>query len=488
MTRLTKPRTIVTTDGEIDDMNSFIRFLLYTNDLDVAGLILTSSKFHYSGTATKPAYRWTGTTWIPEMIDRYAQVYLNLIKHDPDYPSPDHLHSLYHIGNITDEGEMTEETAGSNHMVSVLLDDDPRPVLIQTWGGTNTTARALKTIQDRYEGTDDWQTIKQKVEAKIVLYIILNQDDTYDDYIKTNWDLTVINDYTNFGFFAYVWHYLPEKTQQVFKPDWFLTHLKNKGPLLDKYALIGDGHYLEGEPDQYQFGTQDYLDQHPEVAPFSFISEGDSPSYFYLLAQGLRGFEHPTYGGWGGRFDSLFGKTYGNKSADYNPETGRFETEYSIARWIPDIQADFAARANWCVADHFDKAVHYPEFTEQSRDISVQAGQTITLSDPASDPNGFPLAYKWSCYYEASSYWDLSQVPLQMVMGKLGDMEIPIAQHSEPMLLEAEFPMAGSDSSEVTFTIPADAQLGDTFHLLLEVANQAETPLKSYQRYILTVA
>ncbi|MGT2756165.1 DUF1593 domain-containing protein [Streptococcus ovuberis] len=483
-----RPRTIVTTDGEIDDINSFIRLLLYTNDLDVAGIILTSSKFHYSGTADKPAYRWTGTTWIPEMIERYATVYPNLIKHDPNYPSPDHLHSLYHIGNIADVGDMAEETDGSNHMVSVLLDDNPQPVYIQTWGGTNTTARALKTIQERYEGTPEWPAIKKKVEDKAVLYIILNQDDTYEQYIAKHWDLTIVNDYTNFGFFAYVWRYLPEKTQAVFQPEWFKKQIKNKGALLDQYALIGDGHYLEGEPDEFQFGTQDYLDKHPEVKPYSFISEGDSPSYFYLLAQGLRGFEHPTYGGWGGRFDLLHGKTYGNKTADYNPETGRFETEYSIARWIPDIQADFAARANWCVAERFDQAVHYPEFTEQSRDISVQAGQTITLSDPASDPNGFPLTYKWSCYYEASSYWDLSQVPLQMVMGKLGDMEIPIAQHSEPMLLEAEFPMAGSDSSEVTFTIPADAQLGDTFHILLEVANQAETPLKSYQRYILIVA
>lgn len=58
----TKLRTVVTTDGEIDDMNSFIRFLLYANDVDVAGIILTSSMFHYAGTKDKPAYRWTGET------------------------------------------------------------------------------------------------------------------------------------------------------------------------------------------------------------------------------------------------------------------------------------------------------------------------------------------------------------------------------------------------------------------------------------------
>ena len=35
-----KPRVIVTTDGEIDDQSSMIRFLMYSSDYDVAGLSL----------------------------------------------------------------------------------------------------------------------------------------------------------------------------------------------------------------------------------------------------------------------------------------------------------------------------------------------------------------------------------------------------------------------------------------------------------------
>lgn len=34
-----KPRTIVTTDGEIDDVDSFIRMLLYANEFQIEGLI-----------------------------------------------------------------------------------------------------------------------------------------------------------------------------------------------------------------------------------------------------------------------------------------------------------------------------------------------------------------------------------------------------------------------------------------------------------------
>jgi inosine-uridine nucleoside N-ribohydrolase len=44
-----RPRIIVTTDGESDDKCSFVRFLLYTTDFDVEGLIYTNSKWHLEG-------------------------------------------------------------------------------------------------------------------------------------------------------------------------------------------------------------------------------------------------------------------------------------------------------------------------------------------------------------------------------------------------------------------------------------------------------
>ena len=38
-----KPRIIVTSDGEIDDECSLVRFLLYTNEWDVEGIVATTS-------------------------------------------------------------------------------------------------------------------------------------------------------------------------------------------------------------------------------------------------------------------------------------------------------------------------------------------------------------------------------------------------------------------------------------------------------------
>ena len=45
----TRPRTIVTTDGEVDDMDTFMRFLLYSNEFDIEGIVYSASQWHYAG-------------------------------------------------------------------------------------------------------------------------------------------------------------------------------------------------------------------------------------------------------------------------------------------------------------------------------------------------------------------------------------------------------------------------------------------------------
>src|SRR5690348_6685550 len=44
-----RPRIVVTADPELDDNNSLIRFLLYSSDFQVEGLIYASSGFHWKG-------------------------------------------------------------------------------------------------------------------------------------------------------------------------------------------------------------------------------------------------------------------------------------------------------------------------------------------------------------------------------------------------------------------------------------------------------
>jgi len=54
-TALAKPRIIATTDGEIDDRCSMVRFLMYANEWNIEGIIYSSSGFHCKGKS------WAGT-------------------------------------------------------------------------------------------------------------------------------------------------------------------------------------------------------------------------------------------------------------------------------------------------------------------------------------------------------------------------------------------------------------------------------------------
>jgi hypothetical protein len=134
----------------------------------------------------------------------YAAVLDNLRLHDPRYPSVEHLNSLIKIGNISYRGEMQKDTEGSEFIKQALLDDDPRPVFLQVWGGTNTVAAALRSIEDEYKGTRRWRSVYKRVVSKARLYVILDQDETYKDYIDPHWpDIDVVMNRDQFWTVAY---------------------------------------------------------------------------------------------------------------------------------------------------------------------------------------------------------------------------------------------------------------------------------------------
>jgi hypothetical protein len=161
-----KPRIIVTTDGETDDKASFLRFLLYTTDFDIEALIYTNSKWHLQG---------NGTQWMHDMIDEYAKVYPNLIIHDPGFPEPEYLKSKIYVGQLEAVGRTAvgegQDTPGSDRIVQVLLDDDPRPVWLQAWGGLNNIAQALFRIKASYADQ------KERAFSRAYVYAIAEQDD-----------------------------------------------------------------------------------------------------------------------------------------------------------------------------------------------------------------------------------------------------------------------------------------------------------------------
>jgi len=319
-----RPRTIVTTDGEIDDRCSMIRYLLYANEWDTLGLIHSSSKHHWKGDDAHKAQSWQGTAWLDKQIDLYEQSYPSLKRHAPNYPSPDALRKQVFVGNIAYEGEMAEATPGSQRIVEVLLEDDPRPVWLQAWGGSNTIARALKTIQDEHpQRVDD-------VSAKAVIYLIGFQDKTYEKYIAPNWPkVQVIANMQQFSVIAYGWRRgIPKSRRKYFNDDWMRTNIiGGHGPL--------NAMYSEGRR--------------------RFVSEGDSPAFMHLIDTGLRTLENPGFGGWGGRFR----KEKGNPGLWRDAEDDGSRSK-PIWRWAKAFQNDWAARADWCVKD-FAQANHPPQ-------------------------------------------------------------------------------------------------------------------------------
>ena len=219
-----RPRVIVTSDGEIDDECSLVRFLLYANEWDIEGIITSSSQYHWRG------HRWAGDDWTDPYLDAYAKVHPNLVKHDSRYPTPEYLRERTVLGNVDAEGEMEEITPGSQLIVRVLLDEsDDRPVWLQAWGGPNTIARALKTIEEEHPE-------KMAYAAnKVRFFFIWEQDSTYQDYIRPHWGKygipTIISD--QFWAIAYEWDkILPPEKQEYFTGDWMNQHiLKDHGPL-----------------------------------------------------------------------------------------------------------------------------------------------------------------------------------------------------------------------------------------------------------------
>lgn len=159
-----KIRTIITQDAEVDDQNSLRHFLFYTNEVELQGIVQTSSKFHWQGlegakpvegkdyatkgTSFEEPFRWTGTDWMMEEIAEYEKDYPNLLKHSPDYPTPNYLRSIVKIGNIGCVSDMSYASEGSNLIKDRILDEDDRPLYIQVWGWNQYYCACFK----RYSG------------------------------------------------------------------------------------------------------------------------------------------------------------------------------------------------------------------------------------------------------------------------------------------------------------------------------------------------
>lgn len=413
-----KPRVIVTTDGEGDDRCSMNRFLLYTYQWQVEGLIYSSSKHHWKGRGDIPGFKWHNTSWIEDQIDAYAKVYAHLIQHQSDYPKPEDLRQRIFVGNIDLEGDMEHPTPGSDHIVNILLDANPSPVWMQAWGGPNTIARALKTIEEDHPGR------MADVSKKAKIFLIAEQDQTCKEYILKTWpEVEIFQSSRTYLAIAYRWreHMSPD-VQVYFGKEWLKENiLVDHGPLCAMYEPRPDG---------------------------TFRSEGDSPAFMHMIDVGLRTLEHPTFGGWGGRFERRVDRW---RSAPDDDDMFK-----PILRWAIAFQNDWAAKADWCVKS-FAEANHPPVvMLDHPTDIVAKAGEQIQLrAMNTQDPDGDTFSFKWWRYEAPGTYAG----PVDIQKG-----DTPVA----------------------TFTLPVDGMVGQTIHLICEVTDTGAPPLTHYQRVVVT--
>lgn len=477
-------RTIYTNDGECDDMNTFLHQMLYLNDLELEGIVYSASCYHYAGDPEKgiAPKRWADPEWMYRYMDAYEWVYPRLKQEDENYPSPEYLRSITAIGNVKYVSEMDEVTPGSELIRKAILREDPRKLYLQIGGGTNTVARALKSIEEEYKGTDQWGRIYRKVSDQVVIVMIVTQDETYKDYISVAWPEVELIHCTQIFPLAFLYGETadPPEALKCFSGEWIEKHILSKGA----YALLHyhtwmDGHEYPGEDWESQFGCNRELGKgywwgKTAHKRYDMISEGDSPAFLYLLDRGLRSLENPSYGGWGGRYVRKEKNEFHNAknyyvSCEDEPNGKVSGADYAMSRWIADWMNDFAARLSWTLPHEPGEVNHAPFLTvKEGLDIEAAPGEKVKLHVLGEDPGDYVTIECWR-YREADTCRE--EIKIDKQVDDIGSFSL--------------------NRVLVTFTIPKTAGKGDTIHLVFACRDSAfgKFPeyMTTYARVIVTV-
>ncbi len=433
-----KPRICLLTDigGDLDDMQSFTRFLLYADQYDIEGLISTSIRI-FPQDKRRPIDGEPQPRHLVTWIKAYGQVRENLMKHSDGWPEPETLLTMirkgvktgrdapfdivkgvagsgsghYPLDQILGKGK---DTSASMHIIEVVDRDDPRPVWVPVWGGSIELAQALWRVRN-----DRSEEELNKFVSKLRVYAWGNQDAS-GIWIQKNF------------------------------PDLFYI-VSTGGILYSADPKLRDGNWLN---------TNVRLNHGPlgALCPLrkGVLGGADTETYLGLIPNGLSIMDQPGWGGWGGRFKNKPGST--KQWIDLESNLRPDAKGSTICRWAPHFQNDYQARMDWCVKD-FDEANHPPravinaDMSLQPVEISAKPGQRIALDASGStDIDGDELIFEWKHYPEAGTY-----------TGQI-DIESP-------------------DQLITSFNVPEDAS-GKVMHILLVLTDDGTPPLTRYRRLV----
>ncbi len=453
-----KIRLIVLTDIEADpdDSQSLIRLLLYSNQIDIEGLIAVTSIHQKARVAPET---------IRKIINGYSKVQPNLLKHEPGYPTAQTLLTIVKQGlpvfGMEGVGK-GKDSEGSEWIIKILENGDNSPVWISVWGGPNCLAQALWEIKDTKSAEE-----AKRLIAKLRVYTISDQDDS-GYWIRKNFpDLFYIVSPGNYATstWAAINSVIRGANNEVISNNWLADNIQQgHGPLGALY---------------------------PDVA---YGMEGDTPSWLMLIPNGLNDNAIPDYGSWGGRYElykpepvttqvppiftgggpyeSETRPIWTNADDNFTPripnkfgraikkDTGSYnDNQVTLWRWREDFQNDFAARMDWCTKSYKD-ANHPPVVrVNQPEQFTVKSGDIFKLdADGTYDPDGDNLSYWWFQYPEAGTYKGIVNFGL----------------YSENL-----YNVHTIKAPEVTSP--------QTVHFILRVTDKGNPPISRYKRVIVTI-
>jgi len=405
--------------GDPDDEQSLVRFLLYANEWDIEGIIANRP-------VTRPQENLnperTGLGVVRRLIDAYGQCYSNLVQHDRRYPTAEYLRQRTVAGY--------DDTDAAVQLIIATVDKaDPRPLWYSDWGTDNGAAtNNLKRALDRVRRERDAAGYaKFKSRLRLTSYDLYGE---HTDKVAPPFPILV----------------------NTFQPPmdgkrWYhrFSALTAKAGGFDIERDIRTGHGPLGA--LYPTNTTHWG------------KEGDTPTFLYLVPNGLGEPEQPSWGGWAGRYG--LNTNYSGRPCYWAIErdfwNGTTNRDNTLLRWAVHLQNDFRARLDWCVKD-FAHAKHPPAARvagELRRTVS--SGQRVLVdASRSSDPDGQPLRFEWFHYPEPGTYRG------------------PAVE-----IREATSPRA-------SFTAPR-VESECTVHVILAITDAGEPALTRYQRLVLTV-
>lgn len=380
-----KPRLVVMTDigpadVEPDDNESAVRLLSYADRFEIEAICTTI------GWNCDP-YPTEWAEYLYRVIDGYETDVNNLMKRSGQtgfkpleeensaqelgyWPSADYIRSRSMMGSqkagigVIGEGN---DSPGSDFLIKLADEDDPRPIWVTSWGGSNTFAQAIwKVKQTRMP-----EELKKFVQ-KFRIYTITDQDMQYSmrmqrDYSSHMWMRDEFKEDLKFVWDESAW--LNQNALGVQNWESYATYIQGHGKMGEVYP-----HYLWGV-------------------------EGDTPSFLNVMPNGLNDPEDPMQVGWGGyHVYALSPDSITYSWTNWHEPIKTISDSYEKKFYVDEFN-DFAARMAWAqngTGNTNPVVIVNGVSGITPLYINARAGETLTIDASATyDPEGNDLSFLW---------------------------------------------------------------------------------------------